>query len=101
MNTIDFSHAIRQVGLSYDQILAMNTDLILIHVSSGDKNSYLVFNKSKKMYKFSLQGSGKDLASSYTQNFDGGIFEYHYRIITYETRKYKYSLKSIEEIPGF
>lgn len=101
MNIIDFNHAIREVGLSYHSILTMNEDLNLLQVPSGNMNSYLVFNKSEDMYTFSLLGSGGGTKSNYSQNFDGGVYKYQIRIISYGKEKYKYRLKSIKKLAGF
>lgn len=100
MNIIDFNHATRQVGLSYYNVLQMNAYLNLVQVSSGNKISFLVFNKGEDTYTFSLQGSGGLPSSSYNQNFNGGVYEYQVRIVSYGKEKYKYRVNSIKKLGG-
>lgn len=100
MNIIEFNHAMRQVGLNYYRVLQMNSDLDLIQVTFGQRRSILVFNNSENMYRFSLKGTGGVTTSNYSQTFNGGVFEYHCRYISYDTKQYKYQLTSIEKLKG-
>lgn len=99
ITTVDFNKAMNEVGLSSTIIKNLNTDLTLIGVTEGSHRSYLVFNQSKKLYKFSLKGFFKTRTQTYTNNFDGGIYEYRCRIVQYTTTPYIYSLASVSEIP--
>lgn len=68
---------------------------------NGNKTSYLVFNKGENMYTISLKGNGGSPSFIYIQNFDGGIFEYQIRIVTYGKEKYKYRVNPIKKLVGF
>lgn len=99
ITTVDFNKAMNEVGLNSTIIKDLNSDLTLIDVKEGAYRSYLVFNQSKKLYKFSLKGFFKTRTQTYTNNFDGGIYEYRCRIVQYTTTPYTYSLASVSEIP--
>lgn len=99
MPTTDFNNAIADVGLSTLFEKNINTDLSLISLKIGSYRSYLVFNQSKKSYKFTLKGLFKTATKTATNNFDGGIYGYHCRIVNYSTIPYFYTVSSVTEIP--
>lgn len=99
LTTTDFNKAMSEIGLSSLIEKNINPDLTLISVKWGAYKSYLVFNQSKKLYKFSLKGLFKTVGHTASNNFDGGIYEYHCRIVTYSTSAYSYTVASVKEIP--
>jgi hypothetical protein len=100
MTTVNFNKAIYEVGLSALLEKNINSDLSLISIRSGAYRSYLIFNSSKKSYKFSLQGLFKTSSNKAKQNFDGGVFDYHCRIVAYTTTPYVYTATSVTELPS-
>ena len=101
MPAIDFNNAMYDVGLSSIIEKNINSDLALISFKWGVYKSYLVFNQSKKNYKFSLKGAYKTANRSFTNNFDGGIFAKACRIVAYTTTPYVYRVASVTELPSF
>ena len=101
MPTLDFNMAMYDVGLSSLIEKNINPDLTIISIKAGTYKSYLVFNRSKKNFKFSLKGSYKTASKSSANNFDGGIFAKACRIVTYTTTPYVYTLVSVSELPTY
>lgn len=99
MSTSDFNKAMYDVDLSSTLERNINSDLALINIKLGAYRSHLVFNQSKKLYKFRLKGIFKTATQNATNNFDGGIYEHHCRIVNYTTTPYNYSVVSVTEIP--
>lgn len=100
MTTGDFDNAMSELGLSSILEKHMNSDLALISIKLGAYRSYLVFNRSKKLYKFKLKGMFKTATQNATNNFDGGIYEHRCRIVNYTTTPFHYSVVSVAEIPA-
>lgn len=100
MGILDFNYAMKDVGLNYSVQKEMNSGLSFILVKYGDYGSSLVLNKSKNMYKFTLNGTARVANKMHSNTFNGGVFEYHCRGINYGKVLYSYIVKSIEEIPS-
>ncbi len=95
-----FNKAMHEVGLSAVIEKNINTDLTLLSISLGKFSSRMAFNEGKKTYRFTLDGFYKSATRSGSTKFEGGIGSYRCRIIDYSDRSYRYTVKSLVEIPS-
>lgn len=98
MNTSDFYSALTDVALSVVREKNLNSDLSLNCIKFGGYRSYLVFNQSKKSYRFLLKGTFRTATKSAVQNFEGGVAGNNCRVISYTATPFTYSVISLTEI---
>jgi len=100
MSTTDFNNASYDVRINCVLEKDINSNLSLISFKLGAYHSFMIFNQGKKSYKFSLKGIFRTARKSATNNFDGGVYDYHCRIVSYTTTPYTYTVTSVTELPS-